>query len=61
MAKCVFCGNLLKPGTGKMFVKNDARILYFCSSKCENNFNLNRNPRKIKWTAEYRKSKEGKK
>ncbi|MDO8741277.1 MAG: 50S ribosomal protein L24e [Candidatus Woesearchaeota archaeon] len=61
MAKCIFCSNLLKPGTGKMLVKNDGSLLYFCSSKCERNLNLNRNPRKLKWTAEHKRLKEGKK
>ncbi len=47
---CSFCKEELKPGTGKMLVKNDGSILYFCSSKCEKNMvKLKRNPRKVKW------------
>jgi len=50
MVKCTFCGELVKKGTGKMFVKKDASILYFCSSKCEKNrLKLKRNPRKVNW------------
>jgi large subunit ribosomal protein L24e len=40
----------MRKGTGKMFVKRDGTIFYFCSSKCEKNFNLGRDPKKIKWT-----------
>ncbi|MEM3127199.1 MAG: 50S ribosomal protein L24e [Candidatus Woesearchaeota archaeon] len=56
MATCSFCGSTLTPGTGKLLVKNDGKLMYFCSSKCENNSqNLNRNPRKIRWTTASRK------
>ena len=27
---CSFCGSQLEPGTGKMFVKKDGAIFYFC-------------------------------
>lgn len=47
--KCSFCKSSIEKGTGKMFVKNTGEIFYFCSSKCEKNFNLGRNPRKVKW------------
>jgi len=42
---CSFCGVTLEPGTGKMFVKKDGTIFYFCSTKCENNHKLGRVPR----------------
>lgn len=32
-----------------MFVKVSGEIFYFCSSKCEKNFMMGRNPRKVKW------------
>ncbi|MEM5782605.1 MAG: 50S ribosomal protein L24e, partial [Candidatus Aenigmatarchaeota archaeon] len=35
--KCSFCGNEIEKGTGTMFVKNDGKIFFFCSSKCEKN------------------------
>ncbi len=48
--KCTFCSKEIMPGTGKMFVKKDAKILYFCSSKCEKNMlKLKRRQRKVKW------------
>tara|TARA_B100000315_G_scaffold256691_1_gene303255 strand:+ start:1448 stop:1642 length:195 start_codon:yes stop_codon:yes gene_type:complete len=64
MVKCTFCKNELEKGIGKMFVKKDGTILYFCSMKCEKNAHkLHRNPRKVKWTETARadKTKEVKK
>ncbi|MBW2999817.1 50S ribosomal protein L24e [Candidatus Woesearchaeota archaeon] len=59
MVKCSFCGHPIEKGTGKMFVKKDGKILYFCSNKCEKNmFKLKRKSRKVKWTAEAAKIKE---
>jgi large subunit ribosomal protein L24e len=53
---CNFCGHQLEPGTGKMFVKKDGTIFYFCSSKCENNHKLGRVPRRVEWTNAGRKA-----
>ena len=51
---CSFCGDDIEPGTGKMFVKKDGTIFYFCSSKCEKNqLRLGRVPRRVKWTKRY--------
>jgi large subunit ribosomal protein L24e len=47
--KCSFCGSLIKKGTGKMFVKNDGMIYYWCSSKCEKNYLLGRARKELKW------------
>ncbi len=47
---CSFCGEPLEPGTGKMFVRRDGTIFYFCSSKCQRNFKLGRVPRRVEWT-----------
>lgn len=55
--KCSFCKGDIEVGTGKMFVKKDGSILYFCSSKCENNMKLGRVPRRVEWTGEYRNIK----
>jgi large subunit ribosomal protein L24e len=49
MPKCSFCGNELSIGTGTMLVKNEGKILYWCSSKCEGNAALGRNPAKVGW------------
>ncbi|MEM2900497.1 MAG: 50S ribosomal protein L24e [Thermoplasmata archaeon] len=56
---CSFCGNEIEPGTGKMFVKKDSTIFYFCTKKCEfNMLKLKRTPAKEKWTKSYAKSKK---
>jgi large subunit ribosomal protein L24e len=57
MAKCSFCGNKLELGTGKMFVSTSNKIFYFCSKKCEKNWEMGRNPKKLKWTKSYEKEK----
>lgn len=49
--KCTFCDSQIERGTGKILVKNDGKILNFCSKKCEKNMiALKRVPRRIKWT-----------
>ena len=56
MVKCTFCGDTLKPGTGKMYVQKDAKILHFCSNKCEKNMlKLKRKPYNVRWTASFKK------
>ena len=51
MATCIFCGHELAPGTGKMLAKNDGRIWYFCSRKCEKNLlQLKRQARLTPWS-----------
>ncbi|MCS7122987.1 MAG: 50S ribosomal protein L24 [Candidatus Aenigmarchaeota archaeon] len=47
--KCNFCNSELKFGSGKMFIKNSGAIFYFCSSKCEKYFFMNKDPKKLKW------------
>jgi len=55
MVKCTFCGETLNPGTGKMFIKKDATILYFCSMKCEKNMiKLGRTAITTKWSSRYK-------
>ncbi|MCW7080265.1 MAG: 50S ribosomal protein L24e [Candidatus Methanospirare jalkutatii] len=50
--KCSFCKAEIPPGTGKMFVKRDGSVLFFCSSKCEKNMlKLGRKSRKVKWVS----------
>lgn len=51
MVSCSFCGVEINKGTGKMYVKNNGQVLYFCKSKCEKNLlKLGRDSRKFKWT-----------
>jgi len=57
MAKCSFCGEAIKPGTGKMYVKSDGKIFYFCSNKCEKHMlKLKRKPLKTKWTKHFKRT-----
>jgi len=58
MADCSFCGNAMVKGTGKLYVKKDGRIFYFCKMKCEKNLlKLKRVPRTTTWTQEAKKWK----
>jgi large subunit ribosomal protein L24e len=54
---CSFCKNELEKGTGKMFVKLDGRIFYYCSSKCQKNSRI-RDPKNIVWVTKKKKTKE---
>ncbi|AHF80555.1 50S ribosomal protein L24e [Thermococcus paralvinellae] len=54
---CSYCGKEFEPGTGKMFIRNDGRVFFFCSSKCEKYFLMGRNPRKLKWTKAFQEAK----
>ncbi len=55
---CAFCGNDIEPGTGKMFIRRDGTIHFFCSSKCERNLlGLGRQPRWTRWTKQFRRAK----
>jgi large subunit ribosomal protein L24e len=59
MAKCIFCGNSLEKGTGKMYVQKDAKILYFCSTKCEkNHIKLGRKFLETRWSRKFKKEKQ---
>lgn len=54
MVECTFCGKDIKKATGKMFVRDNGQVIYFCSSKCEKNMlKLGRDSRKFKWTKSY--------
>lgn len=56
---CSFCGNEIEPGTGKMYVKKDSTIFYFCTKKCETNMlKLKRTPSKERWTKSFVKAKK---
>lgn len=60
--KCSFCEEEIMPGTGKMYVKKDGKIFYFCSMKCQKNMiKLKRKARVIKWTKSFRDEKEANK
>jgi len=51
---CSFCGREIEPGTGMMFIRKDASIFNFCSSKCRKNMiHLERIPRRTRWTTAF--------
>lgn len=55
---CSFCGNEIEPGTGKMYVRKDGSIFYFCKSKCQKNLlKLKRLPHRTEWTSRYAEMK----
>jgi len=54
--KCSFCGEMIEPGTGRLFVRKDGALFYFCSTKCQKNYKLKRVPRRVAWTEAGRKA-----
>ena len=56
MPSCTFCEKTFN-AKGKMHVKSNGKLFYFCSSKCEKNMlGLGRKPAKIEWAS--KKSKK---
>ncbi|MDY6773791.1 MAG: hypothetical protein SVS85_01200 [Candidatus Nanohaloarchaea archaeon] len=43
MTECDYCGNELPKTAGKMLVLSDGSRFHFCSSKCEKNWEKDRN------------------
>ncbi|MBI2542962.1 MAG: 50S ribosomal protein L24e [Candidatus Aenigmarchaeota archaeon] len=56
--KCSFCSSNIPRGKGKMFIKNSGEISYFDKSKCEKNFFMGRNRKKLKWAKSEKKVKK---
>lgn len=51
---CAFCGELIEPGTGKMYVRKDGTVFLYCTNKCYKNMvELKRVPRNVTWTKAY--------
>lgn len=58
MSACSFCGKPIEAGTGKMYIKRDATVYHFCSSKCQRNqVELGRVNRHVGWTKAYAEHK----
>jgi len=57
---CSFCGGDIEPGTGKMFVRKDGTVFFFCKLKCQRNMlDMGRASRWVRWTSVYAKAKHG--
>jgi len=61
---CDYCSSEIPPGTGTMFVRTDGTTIHYCSSKCEKNADLGREPRDLEWiqdeeAEELRRAEEG--
>lgn len=52
---CSFTGFKIHPGHGKRMVKSDGRLVYFISNKAFVHYLKKKNPRKVDWTAIYRR------
>jgi large subunit ribosomal protein L24e len=57
MVRCSFCHGTVPEGRGKMFVKTDGKIMNFCNSKCQKNWNMKRVGKKVRWTRAFAKEK----
>jgi large subunit ribosomal protein L24e len=57
MAQCSFCSGKIPGGRGKMHVKADGRVFWYCNSKCEKNAGLGRAGKKTRWTRTFRKER----
>lgn len=55
MPKCVYCGKMYDVPRGLTFVKNDGKVLYFCSAKCKKNMQMKR--RKVRWVSKKKEKK----
>ncbi len=56
MARCTFCGKDIEPGTGTLYIKDDAKMFNFCTMKCKkNHLGLKRNPVHTRWTLRFKK------
>jgi len=56
---CSFCKNEIEPGTGRMYVRKDGTVYFFCSTKCQKNMlKLKRVPRTVRWSKFYVKKKQ---
>ena len=51
MPKCSYCNAEFERGSGKMYIPNTGKILWFCGHKCEMYMlKLERSSKRLKWT-----------
>ena len=58
MPTCSFCKKQYKEPRGLTLFTFDGKTIHFCSSKCQRNFNLKRDPKKVNWIKRNRKETE---
>jgi len=57
MPICSFCKREYKIPKGLTIFTFDGKKLHFCSSKCQRNFKLKRDPKKVNWVRKKKKEK----
>ncbi len=58
MAKCDFCGKVYEKGTGKLFIRDNGKLINFCTGKCEKMMLVyKKKGREQKWTTTYHEEK----
>jgi large subunit ribosomal protein L24e len=60
MPPCSFCKKVYEIPRGITYILTDGKILHFCSSKCQKNHALKRDPKKVNWVKRPKKVKEEK-
>ena len=58
MPRCTFCKEIYEWPRGLTLVLNDGKVLSFCSGKCQKNFNLKRDSKKVNWVKREKKVKK---
>ena len=62
MASCEFCGKTIEKGKGKMLIRDNGKILYFCTNRCEKHMlTFKKKGREQKWTDIYHNEKNAQK
>lgn len=57
--RCSFCAQEIVKGTGKIYVKREGAVFYFCTKKCEKHqLKLERHPAKTRWTLKAAQTKK---
>jgi len=52
--KCSFCHQTIRLGTGLLYAKNDGKLFYFCSGKCQKNM-INLKRKSVRWVKKTKK------
>ena len=60
MPACSFCKKNYENPRGLTVFTIDGRSVFYCSSKCRKNADLNRDPRKVNWVKREKKEKKEK-